>query len=277
MTQQPSLCMPDKEKSCFACCPPIRPAGYEHVQYKNIIKRILIENTLSFRLQKKPITGFSCWALGYIDKDFKRVGCLLHPEHIGVDLRYLTGYGEKCRREICLEAKIFLNLEYDTKIFWLQLADGLDSFSYSSRKINPLFRILRWGKEILEHIAERECWRVGVDYKYIKTKYPFINTHIDPRAITYPLKIMIRSRDAKAIMPNEIKKFLKEMESIIHSLLTLKNDFDARYTHILNMDKDFLDFLRLGLSIKKISLANAIEIKEKVDMIISKMCISSNI
>ena len=115
--REPSLCLPDKEKSCFACCPPIRPAGYEHVQYKNIVKKILIENTLSFQLQKKSITGFSCWALGYIDKNFKQVGCLLHPEYIGTDLRHLTGYGEKCKRETCLEAKIFLNLEYNTKIF----------------------------------------------------------------------------------------------------------------------------------------------------------------
>ncbi len=37
----PTLCLPDTGKSCFACCPPIRPAGYEHVQHINIIKRIV--------------------------------------------------------------------------------------------------------------------------------------------------------------------------------------------------------------------------------------------
>ena len=34
-----SLCFPDEEKSCFACCPPIRAAGYEHIEYKNFINR----------------------------------------------------------------------------------------------------------------------------------------------------------------------------------------------------------------------------------------------
>jgi hypothetical protein len=37
----PTLCLPDSGKSCFACCPSIRPAGYEHVQHLNIIKRIV--------------------------------------------------------------------------------------------------------------------------------------------------------------------------------------------------------------------------------------------
>lgn len=29
------------------------------------------------------ITGFSCWALGYMDNGHKMVGCLLHPGQNG--------------------------------------------------------------------------------------------------------------------------------------------------------------------------------------------------
>jgi len=45
---QPTLCLPDTEKNCFACCPPIRPAGHEHLQHTGIVKRMVRENTWAF-------------------------------------------------------------------------------------------------------------------------------------------------------------------------------------------------------------------------------------
>ena len=94
-----TFCFPNQEKTCFACCPPIRPADYEHLEYKNIIERILRENTEGFRNRDEgivQITGFSCWALGYIDGNHRLVGCLLHPaQNKGVDLRHRVGYEKK--------------------------------------------------------------------------------------------------------------------------------------------------------------------------------------
>lgn len=92
-----TLCVPDARRSCFACCPPIRPAGYEHIQYRNMVMRMLRENTRDFAAGGGGlITGFSCWALGYLDEDFRQVGCLLHPaRNHGQDLRYRVGYEEK--------------------------------------------------------------------------------------------------------------------------------------------------------------------------------------
>jgi hypothetical protein len=161
MTEFPStLCAPDQEKSCFACCPPIRPPGYEHLQYTNEIKRVLRENTASLRREEKsllPITGFSCWALGHLDGGFKRIGCLLHPsQNGGEDLRYRVDYGDKCARESCLEAGIFARLCPEARNFWVRLSEGLDSFSYSSRTLNPLFRILGWGGAVLNLVATAE-------------------------------------------------------------------------------------------------------------------------
>ena len=156
-----SLCLPDKEKSCFACCPPIRPAGYEHIHYQNIIRRLLRENSQDFSKKVAgviPITGFSCWALGYIDQGHRLIGCLLHPgQNHGRDLRYRVDYGNKCRREACQEAKIFSRMHGAERDFWLPLADGLDSFAYSSREKNPLFRILGWGGDILGIVAKAEA------------------------------------------------------------------------------------------------------------------------
>ncbi len=256
--RSPILCMPDNEKSCFACCPPIRPKGYEHIQYKNIIKRILRENTRSFKPTEKPITGYSCWALGYLDEQFRLVGCLLHPaKNNGQDLRYLTGYGDKCRREYCLEAKIFSELSNKTKIFLLQFSDGMDSFIYSSRVKNPLFRLLRWGKDILEHIAEKEPNRISLIK--LKQKYPFLKIQKDPRAIAYPVKEMLK----KGCVPDlkEISLFLNQANRLVKYTGPF---LEQKYTHLLPMDRDFLDFIRLGLGIKKISYKEAMSLKVNI-------------
>jgi len=168
-----TLCAPDEKKSCFACCPPIRPAGYEHLQYPNEVKRVLRENTTSLRREDKsvsPIRGFSCWGLGYLDDSFKRIGCLLHPsQNDGNDLRYRVDFGDKCARESCVEARIFAHLAPAAKVFWLRLSEGLDSFSYSSRTVNPLFHILVWGDSLLNLVPMAENQRDLHIYSILQT------------------------------------------------------------------------------------------------------------
>ena len=274
--KDPSLCVPDLEKSCFACCPPIRPSGYEHIQYKNIMKRMLRENTSSFQPKESPITGFSCWALGYIDKSFKRIGCLLHPEqNKGIDLRDLTGYGEKCRRESCLEARIFERLEYKTRLFWLQFTNGLNSFSYSSRVFNPIFRLLRWGKEVLEYIAKKENY-ARISLNLLEEKYPFLKSRIDPRGIAYPVKFALKT--GRVMGSGEIERIIKRMKKQYAFYMSPKPEDLSKsiytYVHILDMDRDFLDFLRLGLLIKKMVPNMALMIKDNIDHMLSEMRVS---
>ncbi len=249
-----NLCMPDREKSCFACCPPIRPKGYEHIQYKNIIKRMLRENTSSFAIREKPIIGFSCWALGYLDKEHKLIGCLLHPyQNKGKDLRDLTGYGEKCRREYCLEARIFSELNLNTKLFLLNFSEGMDSFSYSSRRYNPVFKLLRWGREILEYIANKENY-TKISLERLRKKYPFLNTDYDPRAAAYIVKTLLGK--GKIIAPELISRLFYKLRNISE-----KYHGSETYIHLLPLDRDFLDFLRLGIGIKKSSFDKIIELK----------------
>ncbi len=264
--------MPDNEKSCFACCPPIRPKGYEHIQYKNIVKRILRENTSSFRLTEKPITGYSCWALGYLDDQYRLVGCLLHPaRNNGVDLRHLTGYGDKCRREYCLEAKIFSELNNETKLFLLKFCKGMDSFLYSSRTKNPLFQLIRWGKDILEYIAEIDSNKISsTQFDQLKQRYPFLKTQIDPRAVAY----FVKERLKKGAMPDskEISSFLSYTKRLAEHIT--KSSFEKTYTHLLPMDRDFLDFIRLGLGIKKISYKEAVSLKMNISSYLQRSAFS---
>ena len=266
----PTLCLPDHEKSCFACCPPIRPAGYEHIQYTNITKRILRENSQRFDREEKgivPITGFSCWALGYINQSYKLVGCLLHPgQNKDTDLRYRVNYGEKCRREICQEAGRFSELGINEQKFWLHLADGLDSFSYSSKRINPLFRMMNWGTDLLRLIVLNEGEKIFTGESFFHC-YPFFSTTVLPKANAYLLNRLVSQERIHLL---KSKGFVSQFERLAkrisrHLRLELRNSSEGPYTHLLNFDRHFLDFLRLSVRILRIHKDDAARAKKFTD------------
>jgi hypothetical protein len=266
----PTLCAPDQEKSCFGCCPPIRPPGYEHLQYTNEIKRVLRENTASLRREEKsvsPITGFSCWALGYLDGCFKRIGCLLHPsQNEGEDLRYRVNFDDKCARESCVEAGIFAHLSSEARSFWLRLCEGLDSFSYSSRTLNPLFRILGWGGPLLNLVAMAEKER-DLRTESILETYSFFKTTVSPRANAYLLKAIIDSDNLDLLKDRRFRGGFEELSHLLSGQLSPKvlSRSAAPYVHLLPMDSDFLDFLRLCGHILKADEEEAASLKEFVD------------
>lgn len=276
-----TLCFPDVLKCCFACCPPIRPAGYEHIQYRGSLERILREDTLNFDAKAdkiSPITGFSCWALGYLDKSFRLVGCLLHPyQNSGIDLRHRIDYGEKCRRESCPEAKVFMDLDDGIKEFWLSLADGLDSFSYSSRTINPLFKMMGWGAELLSIIALNEKGLSFSRESFFQT-YTFFATALNPRANAYLLKNLIGSKNADQL---KTRPFRERFESFsahlqIRLIKTPLSRHQGPYTHLLELDRDFLDFLRLSAGISKIDRTQALRLKGIVDQACQRFLVNWN-
>jgi hypothetical protein len=271
MTDQAStLCAPDDEKSCFACCPPIRPPGYEHIQYANEIKRVLRENTASLRSEEKammPITGFSCWALGYLAGGFKRIGCLLHPsQNNGEDLRDRVDYGDKCSRETCVEAGIFAHLPPEARAFWLRLSDGLDSFSYSSRTMNPLFRVLGWGGTVLHLVAVAE--RQGdLRRDSILETYLFFKTALSPRANAYLLKTVIDPENSHLLKDSCFRERFEDFSIRLSREVPLQllGRSTAPYVHLLPMDPDFLDFIRLSGRTAKADQEEAQSLKEFVD------------
>lgn len=265
-----TLCFPDSKKTCFACCPPIRPAHYEHIQHRTSVQRILRENTSDFdtrRREAHPITGYSCWALGYLDEDGRLVGCLLHPaQNRGEDLRDRVDYGNKCRRETCPEAKVFSMLKPEEKIFWLHMADGLNAFSYSSRKHNPLFTMMKWGDLVLGVIAAKESgprmtWPDFLD------RYPFFSTGVSPKGNAYLLNRLIKG---KTVLLLRNKAFRQEFEAFSETIRErVKMEFtpsgDGHPVHRLDLDRHFLDFLRLSANIQRIHRQQALRIKEMVD------------
>jgi len=275
---EPTLCFPDNRKTCFACCPPIRPAGYEHILYAGMIKRILRENTTAFDPEERtirPITGFSCWALGYLDPDFRLVGCLLHPaRHGDEDLRFRIDYGEKCRRETCPEARIFDRLDPDTRVFWLHLADGLDAFSYSSRTQNPLFHLLNWGPELLTMVAGDAPQAVHSARSLAET-YPFFTSPLHPRATAWPVARLILLRGT-GLLRNpafalRLVPFLAALDDDLRKEAgPCPDPPSAPAVHRLPDDPAFLNFLRLYAGIQRLTLERARFLKERADRSLSQ-------
>ena len=265
-----SLCLPDKDKSCFACCPPIRPAGYEHIHHQNIIKRLLRENSRDFSKKDSniiPITGFSCWALGYINKGHRQIGCLLHPgQNNGIDLRYRVNYGEKCRREACQEAKTFSRMDVPERNFWLRLTDGLDSFAYSSREINPLFKILGWGSDVLGLIAKEEAV-LRFDRESFIELFPFFATTLPPKGNAYLLNCLLSSEGIHVLKNEIFRPKFEKFSVFIAERVTREQPINLKgqYAHLLDIDRDFSDFLRLCTGISRIEFDEALVLKTIVD------------
>lgn len=265
-----TLCAPDGEKSCFACCPPIRPAGYEHLPYKNIIRRELRENTRAFDggdATLRPITGFSCWALGYVDAGYRLVGCLLHPlRNGGRDLRYRVDYGGKCARESCPESVSFLRLGGADRRFWLGLTEGMDSFAYSSRSANPLFRLLGWGHRLLGVIASSERGRGGSRQTFFGT-YPFFETVLPPRANAYLLTPWITRETLFLLRSHWFRRDLEAFAKGLSDLLRreVRPGGDGPPIHGMALDKGFKDMLRLSLRRARLPVGEALRLKAVAD------------
>ncbi|MEW6669388.1 MAG: hypothetical protein AB1512_29605 [Thermodesulfobacteriota bacterium] len=268
-----TLCMPDGMRSCFACCPPIRPAGYEHISYKSIVKRMLRENTRAYipgETKMRPITGFSCWALGYLDPGASLVGCLLHPlRNQGEDLRCRVDYGDKCSRETCPEAKAFSCLNPEERRFWLGLTQGLDGFSYSSRKDNPLFHLLGWGSYVLGLIASLRAERPPRRESFFQD-YPFFATPLPPKACTYLLRSLL-DRDRLRLLEDPL--FRIEFERL-HEKISGVQAVEVRChagdppVHLLGLDPDFAAFVRLALGVRRMPLQGVLRLKDRVDAVL---------
>ena len=134
---------------CFACCPPIRPKGYDHYPFRSSLRRLFIDSTALIKkgvLPQKEMLGFFCPGLGFLDKSGQKIGCLLHPlQNQGRDLRVLTGYQPKCARESCPASRAYAVLSAEDRLYFRDLCLGMDSFSFSSPGQNPVMRLLNLG------------------------------------------------------------------------------------------------------------------------------------
>ena len=108
------LCQPDQKKSCGACCCLYNWEDHSRHTLEALLRRRI---NLFLSLRENPDlqeysrlsrqfsdqgklceTIYNCEFLGFLDREEKRVGCLLHPSlHQGRDLRVHSFYGVELR------------------------------------------------------------------------------------------------------------------------------------------------------------------------------------
>lgn len=277
-----SLCAPTPELTCFGCCPPIRPSHYDPLDFVSSLRREFIENRRSYVEQSprpRPIVGYYCWALGFLDSQGRRIGCMLHPsQNGGRDLRSLIDYGNKCMRENCLPARIFSLLPPEGRLFWLPLAKGLNAFYFSSKRANPLFHLLLWGPEVLEAFRIKAEERQWSSTQVIERHSFLLSTDRDPRSMRYFLRLLIERASAGAILDMDFKDLcgkLWEAALCMPEVVEIKSLADYSYyfpfTHTLALDADYIDFVRIGLGFMRAPLPLLIKLEARIKKLLADM------
>jgi hypothetical protein len=277
-----SLCRPDSEKTCFFCCPPLRPHGYDPLQKRSALKPMLRRNRELFLntkqastgLSPNPINGWDCWGLGYLDEGEQKVGCLLHPsQHSGNDYRYLVEYEGKCAWEICLEAKTFDALGEKAKQFYLDMTIGMDSFEYSSREWNPVFTILLWGRMVGEKIAETEGFR-RIHRNELKERYNALFTILSYKTDGYLVEEIVKRAGFSCIRkPHFFEHYNKGKAGLLlkHRIddasfpITQKANPSNRPVHLFDVPLSFSRFLKFALNIWNAPEERVSYLKKEID------------
>lgn len=264
-----SLCFPNSETSCFGCCPPIRPARYDPLDYRGSLRREFIENRRRYLEEGPsfhPIVGYSCWALGFLDPRGRLVGCLLHPlQNAGKDLRHLVDYDGKCGREFCVPARMFSLLTGDTQSFWLQTARGFDPFRFSSPKANPLFHLLRWGPAVLEPL-HAEARKKGVSAEETLRLHPFLSdTAWRPLAHRYLFRLAIEAFGTERDLAGVCRRLRRAVREFPEAAPPARDAPGNEPVHLLPLERDFLDFLRLDCGWEKGSADRASVLMHRID------------
>ena len=189
------LCQPDERKSCGACC-----GLYNYVdssrssltlRLRSRTKRFheLVKNAGDIELYAKETLAaedfkkryeviYCCEYLGFLDKDEKKVGCLLHPEqNSGLDLRACSFYGQElCAGQFCpshhfipqSQSKILIKIIDDWYLYGLVLTD-IDL-------VTTYFRLLadRVGGELKPEVFDDVSLKnIVLEYFNWKLTWPF--------------------------------------------------------------------------------------------------------
>lgn len=225
---------------------------------------------LSHKSFPQPVVGFWCWALGYLDPALKTIGCLLHPSrHEGVDLRFLTGYGAKCARELCYEAHQFDRLSDAAQLFWLELARGLNSFYFSSPRANPLFHLLRWGPTVLEGVkllSSKKSWSATEAIWHLDF---LLRNDLEPRAWRLAVEMAFERTAYREEFENlPWEGFFSGIQIQMMEMLRagFSSPSNGPYVHTLDVDESLQDFVRFFLGISRMNFSR---VRELGDMLTS--------
>jgi len=189
------LCQPDEGKSCGACC---GLYNYVNSSRSSLEQRLRLRTERFRKLVKKPDDValyaketlaaedfkkryeviYCCEYLGFLDKEERKVGCLLHPQqNSGVDMRDVSFYGQElCAGHFCpshhfipqSQCKILIKIIDDWYLYGLVLTD-IDL-------VTQYFRLIadRIGSELKPEVFDNLSLKnIALEYLNWKVTWPF--------------------------------------------------------------------------------------------------------
>lgn len=189
------LCQPDERKSCGACC-----GLYNYVDSsRSSLEQRLRSRTKRFQelkvkpggvdLYAKEILAaedftkryeviYCCEYLGFLDKEEKKVGCLLHPmQNSGLDMRDRSFYGQElCAGHLCpshyyipqSQTQILVKIIDDWYLYGLCLTDIDLATAYFRILADRVFEELK--PEVFDNV---ELKNIALEFFNWKITWPF--------------------------------------------------------------------------------------------------------
>jgi len=189
------LCQPDEGKSCGACCglynyvDSSRDSLMQRLRLRTKRFRELVKNPDDLKLYSRQTVAAEdfrkryevihcCEYLGFLNRDEKKVGCLLHPEqNSGNDMRDVSFYGQElCAGHLCpshyfiphSQSQILIKIIDDWYLYGLVLTD-IDL-------VTKYFQLIadRVGQELKPEIFDDPSLKnIALEYFRWKISWPF--------------------------------------------------------------------------------------------------------
>jgi hypothetical protein len=125
--------------------------------------------------------------------------------------------------------------------------------------------MMGWGRGVLEWVAGKgPCLQRDAFFQ----TYGFFRTTLNPWGHAYLFSQVLQAGQGSGLTPSEY--FRGRFEPFAGDLVRRPGEIPLcsdppTYTHLLPLDRAFLDFLRLSCGIKRVSLKEAVSIKAMVD------------
>ena len=126
--------------------------------------------------------------------------------------------------------------------------------------------MMGWGAHLLSLIASMDGNRIATGRSFFRV-YPFFLTTVFPRAHGYLINrlVMMEGIDIlkKEHFRGDFEAFVRDLSPKITDSLSSRSE--DSYVHLLDLEKDFKDFIRLFARISRMNREHALILKARVD------------
>jgi hypothetical protein len=149
----------------------------------------------------------------------------------------------------------------------------MDSFAYSSRKENPIFPILLWGKTVCEKIAENECFQIVYPDQFKKLYSNFIY-YLSYKTDGYLIEKIIEKVNISYFKRPDFLHYFRDLKEDLLQRYRIndpsstglsRENPSCRPVHLFKIPLSFSRFLKFSLNIWNATEEKVNILKKEID------------